>query len=123
VQKIAFAIFVREIDKKIVKSNKFIIIKLFFNNIVIKQFVKSIVIVEIYIIDNFETNFLVNNNILISKDILIDLKDRKLIIDSCENLEILIRIKARKDLNIKRIIRARQAYIIIFDKLVKVSII
>jgi len=90
VQKITFSIFVRKIDRKIVKNNKFIIIKLFFNNIVVKQFVKSIIIIKVYIIDNFETNFLVDNNILISKNISIDLKNRKLIINNCKNLEIFI---------------------------------
>ncbi len=89
-QKITFSIFVRKIDRKIVKNNKFIIIKLFFNNIVVKQFVKSIIIIKVYIIDNFETNFLVDNNILISKNISIDLKNRKLIINNCKNLEIFI---------------------------------
>ena len=123
IQKIAFAIFVCRISEKIVKSNEFIVIKLFFNNVVIDRFVRDIVIVEIHIIDNFEANLLIDNNVLILEDIFIDFKNRKLIIDNCENLEISIRIKAHKNSNVKRVIKARQAYIVILDKLVKISII
>ncbi len=99
-----FAISIQKIDKKIVRNNKFITIKFFFNNIIVKQSIKNIVIIEIYIINHFETNFLVNNNILILENIFIDFKNYKLIIDSCENLKIFIRVKMRKNFDIKYII-------------------
>lgn len=122
-QKIIFAILVRNIDKKIIKNNKFVIVKLYFSNKINRQSIKEIVIAKIYIINNFEANLSVDNNILIFKSISINLKNCKLVIDNCKNLEISIRVKICKNSSVKRVIRACQIYTIMLDKLAKVLII
>ena len=84
---------------------------------------KNVIIAELYIINDFDVNLLIENDVLISKNMIVDLDRRRLIIDNCEGLKISIKMKARKNFHIKRIIRARQAYIIMFDKIIEISII
>ena len=54
---------------------------------------------------------------------IVNLNRRKLIINDCEDLKISIKLKVHKNFYIKRIIRARQAYIIMLDKVIEILII
>ena len=124
IQRMTTVISVREISENVIKSDEFIIIKITFKEVDNKKHsIKKIVIAKLHVIDDFGVNLLIKNDILISKDIIVDLNRRKLIINSCEGLKISIRMKARKNPHVKRIIRTRQAYIIMFDEIVEISVI
>lgn len=73
IQKITFLISIREIDEKIIKINDYMIIKLTFHDKLKNVFVKRIVTIEIYIIDNFVVNLLLDNDVLYLKKINLDL--------------------------------------------------
>ena len=87
-----------------------------------KHPIKNVIIAELHVIDDFNVNLLIENDVLISKDMTVDLNRRKLIINNCEGLKISIKMKARKNFHVKRIIRARQAYIIMLDEITEISI-
>jgi hypothetical protein len=57
----------RKIDNKIVKTNKYIIIKFVFYDKLNNIYVKKIVIIKIYIINDFAINLLLNNDVLCLK--------------------------------------------------------
>jgi len=62
-----FLILMRKIDNKIVKTNKYIIIKFVFYDKLNNIYVKKIVIIKIYIINDFAINLLLNNDVLCLK--------------------------------------------------------
>ena len=108
-----------KINDNVIKSDEFILIKIVLENVDNKKYlIKNVITTKLYVIDDFNANLLLNNDILISKDMIVDLNRRRLIINNCENLKILIRMKARKNFDIKRIIRIKQTYIVMFDKIV-----
>lgn len=57
----------RKIDNKIVKTNKYIIIKFVFYDKLNNIYVKKIVIIKIYVINDFAINLLLNNDVLCLK--------------------------------------------------------
>ncbi len=57
----------RKIDNKIVKTNKYIIIKFVFYDKLNNIYVKKIVIIKIHIINDFAINLLLNNDVLCLK--------------------------------------------------------
>ena len=113
----------REINENVIKNNKFIIIKIAFESFSKEHSIKNVITTELHVIDDFDANLLLNNDVLILKNMIVDLNRRRLIINNCENLEILIKIKTCKNFHVRRIIRARQAYIIMFDEVIEISII
>jgi len=62
-----FLILMRKIDNKIVKTNKYIIIKFVFYDKLNNIYVKKIVIIKIYVINDFAINLLLNNDVLCLK--------------------------------------------------------
>ena len=124
IQRMIIAISMLEINENVIKNDEFIIIKMTFENLNCKKhLIKNMIIAKLYVINDFDVNFLIENDVLISKNMIVDLSRRKLIINNCENLKISIKMKARKNFHVKRIIRARQAYIIMFNEIIKISII
>ena len=114
----------REINDNVIKNDEFIIIRVAFKNVNNKKHsIKSVITTKLHVIDDFDANFLLNNDILISKDMIVDLNRRRLIMNNCENLKISIKMKTRKNFHVKRIIWAKQAYIVMFDEIIKISII
>ena len=123
IQRMITAILISKINENMIKNNKFIIIKIAFEEINNKEYlIKNVIIAKLYVIDDFNVNLLIENNVLISKNIIVDLDRRKLIINNCEDFEILIRIKTRKNFYVKRIIYIKQIYIIMLDKVTEISI-
>ena len=114
----------REINDNVIKNDEFVIIKIAFENVDNKEHsIKNVITTKLHVIDNFDANFLLNNDILILKNMIVNLNRRRLIMNNCENLKISIRMKARKNFHVKCIIRIKQTYIVMFDKIVEISII
>ena len=124
IQRMTTAISVREIDENVIKSDEFIIIKMVFEDFDDKEHsIKDVIIAKLHVINDFDINLLIENDVLISKDMVVDLNRRKLIINNCEDLKISIKIKTRKDSHVKCIIRARQVYTIMFNEVAEISVI
>ena len=123
IQRMIIVISIREINENVIKSDEFIIIKIIFEKIDSKEHsIKNVIIAKLHVINDFDVNLLIENDILISKNMIVDLKRRKLIIGSCESLEMSIRMKTWKNFHVKRIIRIKQAYIIMSDEITEISI-
>ena len=112
-QKLTFLISMREIKNKIVKFNKYIKVKILFNNVLINkdidnaQLIIEIINVKIYFINDFVANLLLNNNVIFSQNIKINSKKRCFIINKCKSIRVLFEILNRFTLHIKHIIRSR----------------
>ena len=114
----------RKINDNIIKNDKFIIIKIVFESIDNKEHsIKDVITTKLHVIDDFDANFLLDNDILISKNMIINLSHRKLVMNNCEDLKISIKMKTRKNFHVKRIIRIKQMYIVMFDEITEISII
>ena len=123
IQRMITVISIRRINENVIKSDEFIIIKIIFEKIDSKKHsIKNVIIAKLHVINDFDVNLLIKNDVLISKNMIIDLNRRRLIINNCENFEISIKIKIRKNFHVKHIIRAKQTYIIMFNEIIKTSI-
>ena len=124
IQRMIIVISMREINENVIKNDEFIIIKMIFEDFDDKEHsIKDVIIAKLHVIDDFDVNLLIENDVLILKNMIVDLSRRKLIINNCEDLKISIKVKTRKNFHVKRIIRAKQAYIIMFDEIIEISII
>ena len=124
IQRMTIIISMRKINDNIIKNDKFIIIKIVFESINNKEHsIKDVITTKLHVIDNFDANFLLDNDILISKNMIINLSHRKLVMNNCEDLKISIKMKTRKNFHVKRIIRIKQMYIVMFDEITEISII
>ena len=123
IQRMITVISIRRINENVIKNDEFIIIKIIFEKIDSKKHsIKNVIIAKLHVINDFDVNLLIENDVLISKNMIIDLNRRRLIINNCENFEISIKIKIRKNFHVKHIIRAKQTYIIMFNEIIKTSI-
>ena len=113
---------------KIIKFDEFVKIKMFFDDTLNNKFINTfqsiieIIDVEIYVINNFVVNLLLNNNVIYFQNIKINFKKRRLIINKYENFRVSLNIRNRVDAYVKRIIRSRRIYIFLFDDLIEISI-
>ena len=123
IQRMTTAIPVRGIDGNVVKSDEFITTKIAFEGVDSKGHpVKGVVTAELHVIDDFGANLLVGNDVLVPEDMAVDLGRRRLVIGSCEGLEVPIRVEARKDPHVRRTIRARQAYTIMPGEVAEIPV-
>ena len=124
IQRMIIIISIQKINKNVIKSDEFIIIKITFEEVNNKEHsIKNVITAKLHVINDFNVNLLIKNDVLISKNMIVDLSRRKLVINNCENLKISIKVKTRKNFHIKRIIRAKQAYIIMFNEIIEISVI
>ena len=65
IHKIILFIFIRNVNDKMIKFDKFVIINLFFDNFTQNASFIKIITIEIHFINNFVVNLLFDNNILI----------------------------------------------------------
>ena len=124
IQKLISSISMRNVEKKIVKSNEYMLIKMSFDDTFkSKQFVIDVIKIEIHFIDDFAVNLLLTNDVIYSKNIKINSVKRRLIIVNCESFRVSIEIFNRIISNVKRTIRSRQIYILMFDELAEIFVI
>jgi len=78
---------------------------------------------EVHLINNFKAKFLISMNILKSKQVIIDISNRKLRFKFCKKNLILCEIKARDNVRIRRIVRTTKKKIILAKSIAKIAII
>ena len=98
---------IRDVNDKVMKSDKFIIINLFFDDALQDTSFIEVIIVEIHLIDDFVANLLLDNKTLISQKINVNLNNETIIIKTCQDIKIPIDVRTRENPNIKRIIKLR----------------
>ena len=96
---------------------------MFINDInVIDNFIITVIIVKIYIVNNLKINIFVNVDVLKFQKITLNFEHNIFIINNCEITTIINLINCVK-FYIKRIIRNRKTFIVLFNKITKISII
>ena len=64
---------IRDVKKKIVKINEFVIVKLYFDDTLIDQIVTRIIEIKIHFINDFAINLLLDNDVLYFQNIIVNL--------------------------------------------------
>ena len=129
VHKLIFFVSIKEIKNKIVKFDEFVKTKMFFDDIIdnkiisIIQSITNIINVKIHVINNFVVNLLLNNNVIYSQNMKLNLKKHRLIIIKYEKLYVLLKIRNCVNFHVKRIIQLQRVYTFMFDNLIEISII
>ncbi len=78
---------------------------------------------EVHLINNLKTKFLININILESKQVIIDILSQKLRFEFCEKVAISCEIKIKNNVRIRRIVRTTKKEIIFAKLITKIAII
>ena len=114
---------IREVDNKIIKLIEYIVVSVYFKS---KYNDKSTIVkvnIKIYLINDLKTRLLIDVNIINSKNITLNFLKNYLIIESCQDFEIIIKFKIRLNLNTRRIIRVKKTFILILEQLVNIFVI
>ena len=83
IQKSMIKMTVCNIENKIHECQKYVYLNLYLSNVLIKKINLVHIICNIYLVDNLQTNILINMNIIESKWINIDILSQKIIIREC----------------------------------------
>ena len=86
---------IRDVNEKIVKIDEFVIVKLYFDDTLIDQIVTSVMKIKIHFIDDFAINLLLDNDILCSQNIIVNLQKQKFFIDNYQKLEMFLKMQTR----------------------------
>ncbi len=113
IRKLTFSILIRDIENKIYNSDEYILINNFIketllNNTSAIAFFQR----EVHLINDLKMKMFIDIDILNLKWIEINLNDRILQINSCQDIIIKINIVTRKKANLKRIVKSQEKIII-----------
>ena len=76
-------------------------------------------IYNVYVIDNFKINILIEINILKSENVIIDFFNKNIIFFKCENIVVFMQIIVRDNIRIRRIMRNEKRQIL-FSKSINI---
>ena len=122
IHKLISSFSVREIDDKMLKTSKYVMIYVCIDVIDFEQLITARFLTEIHLIDDLTANLLLVTNIMIFQQIILNFKNRVICINIC-NVTVLIDVMTRKNLNIKRTVRMRKVFVVTFNQTINVSII
>jgi len=77
---------------------------------------------EVHLIDNLKTKFLININILKSKQVIIDISNQKLRFESCKEVLVFCEVKIKNNIRIRQIVRTTKKKIIFAKSIAKIAI-
>lgn len=112
IKHISQSIRVRDIDNAIISFSKYIYLELVFNNTLKRRLVVDKIQCQVYIVNSFKINMLIDSNILSFKKIILDFVIKCFIIDSCRNIITLIKIISLRE-KMHKAIRAYDATIVL----------
>ena len=113
---------IREINDKMLKTSKYVMTYVCIDVIDFEQFITTRFLAKIYLIDDLTANLLFVTNVIISQQIILNFKNRVICIDIC-NVIVFIDIMTRKNFNIKRTVRIKKVFVVIFNQTINVLII
>ena len=109
----SFLIRVHELRSKIHSCSDFILLDLYLDDKVDSQVKTAHIYHEVYVVDNLNVKLLLDLNILKSEEIIIDLKKKCLIIHSCQDLKISIRITLKMEMWVLHTVHFKNRVIIL----------
>ena len=103
VKQLVASLLIRDINNTIYSSNKYIIVDVYINGY-IKKNDKQLSItnkfsIEIYIVDNFKINLLLNNNVFKAQRTAININVQTITLINCNNLIVLINTTIKKNVD------------------------
>ena len=113
---------IKKIDEKMLRTFKYVTIYICLNVIDFEQ--QSIIaklIAEIHLIDNLTTNLLLIIDVLIFQKMILNFKNRLIRINICNVIALIDMITRKND--IKKIVRVKKTFIILFNQTINVFII
>jgi hypothetical protein len=113
---------VQDIENVIHQFNAYVMLNLYLNEIFKDRKTKDHIRREFHIVNDLKCRILMKLNIMTSKKMIINLVDKSLIIFTCENLIVSIRINSKSNSRIKRIIHSKEFVTISFNSVMSVSI-
>ena len=113
---------VRGVNNKMLRTSKYVMIYVCIDVIDFEQFITARFLTEIYLVNDLIVNLLFVTDVIISQQIILNFKNRVIYINIC-NVTVFIDVVTRKNLNIKRTMRMRKIFVVIFNQTANVSII
>ena len=126
VKQLVTSLLIRNIRNIIYNFNKYIVIDIFINNYIKKNNKQISTInkfsIEIYIVDNFKANLLLNNNVFKVQRVAININTQIATLINCNTLIISINITIKKNADQKRTIKIKIDFKISTKVIVKILI-
>ena len=114
---------IREIVNTIIRTDGYVIIKMYVDGIIQKQPVKNSIPMEMHFVNDFKRNLLINNNIFIFQRVIINYGQKTTIVGSCQNFIIPTGIHTRVSPNTKSTIKTKSSVIILPSATVQIPVI
>ena len=106
---------IKEVDNKIIQSIEYVVVSVYFKDKYNNKSIIVEVIMKIHLIDDLKVKLLIDVNIINSEDIILNFLKNRLIIESCQNFEIIIKSKTRSNSNTRRIVRIKKTFTLISE--------
>ena len=120
--KMSAPINVRKIGNAVHENNSYVILNVFLNDIFNIKFVRDQLIRKFHIVFDLKCRILIKMNTLTSEKISIDLINKVMMIFTCKNLIVIIRITSKPNAKIKKIVHIKKKTTISVKTIVKISI-
>ena len=122
-QQLISSLSIKNVNDKLIKINDFVIIQLFIDDIdAIDKLIIAVFTIEIHLMNDFKTNMLIDVDVLKSQKMFLNFEHNIFIIINCK-IKMTINSMNRFKFHIKRIIRNQKNLIVLFDEIIKMSMI
>jgi hypothetical protein len=122
VMKMSISINVKEIENILHKCDICLMLDLYLDDVSNESKVREHIHKEFHVIDDLKCKLLMKLNIITSEEMIINLIDKSLLISTCENLVILIRINLKSNSRIRRIVHNKISVVISSNSIVSILI-
>ena len=122
IKKLVSSISVREVSNKIVNSDKYIIVTIYVKDIIDGEAKTACLTMKVHIVNNLKINLLIENDIMISQNMCVDLDIRTCKFEKCQRLKTPIDVITKFRSNLRRTIRNKVNVIIVSDATVTVPV-
>ena len=114
---------IRGVANRIIKTNKYAVIKLYVNKIVNKKPAKVSFFMEIHLINELKLNLLIRNDIFKPQKIIIDYDRETVTFGCCKDVITFVDVRTKNSFNAKRTIKTKSFVIIPPFTILKIPII
>jgi hypothetical protein len=122
IEKMSTSIKVRDIENVLHQFSAYIMLDLYLDELSNDKKIRDHIRREFDDVNDLKCKLFMRFNIMISEEMIINLKNKSLIIFICENMTILIRINLKSNSRIKRIVHSKKSVIIFSNSVMSVSI-
>jgi hypothetical protein len=118
--KMSALINVRDINNALHQSCFYVMLDLYLNDLINEKKARDHIRRKFHLIDDLKCKLLMNLNVMISKEMMINLTNKLLIISTCENLMISIRINLKSNSRIRRIIHSKKSIKVFLNSIISI---